>query len=108
MSKVVVVAQFGRIDVGHQLAGAPDEYTIAQIQCRIVGVGEPADTFVWVKQITGSKFQDKDSLEVSRPVNYRGPLDYSRFVEAANEHFKKAIGPEGRGFASMTEPEDFD
>jgi hypothetical protein len=67
MPKVTVVAQLGRIDVGSQLAGAPDEHTIAVIHCRMIGVGKPLDTFVWVKQTTGSQFDDADNLEVSRP-----------------------------------------
>jgi hypothetical protein len=97
MPQTKVTAIFGAIHQRSQETGVQFEHMIATIKCMIVHLGSPTETYVEVKQITGSAFSEDNNIEVSRPIGYNGPLDYSEFVRAANEHYKKAVGPMGRG-----------
>ena len=104
MPRVAVLVQFGEIEQTSQVTGAEQEHMIAKIGCRVIYRDKPFDTYAVVKQIPGSKFDDADSIEVSRPIDYRGPLDFTKYVEVANRHFKNAIGATGRditGHGSM-------
>jgi hypothetical protein len=56
---------------------------------------QQADTFATVKQVTGTSYSEADNIEVSPPVKYRRPLDYSRFADEGVTHYRR--GSHDRG-----------
>jgi hypothetical protein len=95
MPKVNVTAQFSTIEQISQKVGPGDDHMVGTIAVRITHQGKPFDTHVTVKQVTGTSYTEGGNIEISLPVGYRGPLDYMKFAEAGERHFRNAVGPEG-------------
>ena len=97
MAKVPVRVRFGRVRQNIQTVKSDDgDVMVSKMYCVIIHDGKQYDSFVDVKQVTGSDIEMPDSIEVSRPYGYPGPIDFSRFVTIANEHYKKSIGKQGK------------
>ena len=89
--KTWVVVVFGTIEQITQQTGVEHEDTLARIDCRIIYKGEMFTTTVNVKQVTGAILGDPDTIEVEKPLQYNGPLNWSVYSLAATAHYKRAV-----------------
>ena len=88
--KTWVVVVFGTIEQITQ-TGVEQEETRARIDCRIIYKGEMFTTTLNVKQGARQPLGDPDTIEVEKPPQYNGPLNWSACSLAATAHYKRAV-----------------
>jgi len=49
-----------------------------------------------IKQTVGSSFENA-SLEVSKPMNYKGPFNYEAFHQIVEQYYRSLVGQSGSG-----------
>src|SRR5262245_51264317 len=91
MARVPMKIELGKIEQLDQAVGPGPDYMIGKIHCRILCQGRSVDTYATVKQVTGTSYSASDNIEVSPPVDYKGPMDYQRFSDAAASHYKQHV-----------------
>ena len=89
--KTWVVVVFGTIEQTSQQTAVEHEHIVARIECKIIYKGEMFTTTLNVKQLTGSAMGDPSDIEVEKPVQYTGPLNWSVYSLAATAHYKRAV-----------------
>ena len=77
--------------------GSDDEHMVSRIffDLDVDGTGHKG-LFVNVKQTVGSSFET-GSIEVSKPVGYKGLWDHEAFSEFAEKYYRSLIGAGGSG-----------
>lgn len=93
----VVRVTFKEILQDSQDLGSDNEHMVSRLFFDIDVDGERHEGLhADIKQPVGSDFETA-ALEVGRPAGYDGPLDYSKFREAAEECFRRQVGSRGSG-----------
>ncbi len=76
--------------------GSDDEYMVSRVFFDLEFDGEThRGLYANVKQPVGSSFE-ASPLEVSGPMNYKGPFNMQCFQEAAERYYRGLVGSQGR------------
>jgi len=75
--------------------GSNDEYMVSRVFFDInIDGKEYKDLYVNIKQIVGSNYETSP-LEIGRPNNYKGPLNYDAFRDAVEKYYRSLVGRHG-------------
>jgi hypothetical protein len=96
MTSKRMTLRFTAVHQHAQQIGGPSEYLTATVVGSFAPHGEPKQSLeVSVKQTVGER--SDAPLEIGRPVDYHGPLDYEAFRAAVDSYYRMAIGRGGSG-----------
>lgn len=77
--------------------GSDDEHMISRVFFDFNIDGQDYnDLYVDIKQTVGSNYEHSP-LEIGRPSNYKGPLNYGAFRDAVEVYFRSLVGSKGSG-----------
>jgi hypothetical protein len=74
--------------------GSDDEHMVSRVFFRLELDGKVRQTYADIKQAVGSDYES-GPLEVGRPHDYRGPLDYERFRDEVTAYYRSLVGSTG-------------
>jgi hypothetical protein len=95
MAMTMVVAVLSVIEQLEQVAASADDYMVANLPCAFIYKGDVIQAHITVKQITGSKFDDPNNIEVGKPTGYDGPYDWGVLAGGVEAFYKSRVGREG-------------
>ncbi|MDH5699305.1 MAG: hypothetical protein OEZ41_05015 [Nitrospirota bacterium] len=82
--------------------GSNDEHMISRVFFDFELDGHKYEgLYADIKQTVGSSFEDAP-LEVSKPMNYRGPFNYEAFHQIVEEYYRSLVGQSGAGIHTTT------
>ncbi len=77
--------------------GSNDEHMVSRVFFDINIDGQDyKDLYVDIKQIVGSTYESSP-LEIGRPYNYEGPLNYGAFRDTVEKYYRSLVGSHGLG-----------
>lgn len=77
--------------------GSNDEHMISRVFFNMnIGDTTYKELFADIKQTVGSSFET-GSIEVSKPIGYKGPINYGAFRDAAEKYFRTLVGSQASG-----------
>jgi hypothetical protein len=97
----VVVAKarivFEKLIQDSQNYGSNDEHMVSRVFFTLEITGQKLLSLTAdIKQSVGANYE-ASALEVSRPRDYSGPLDYESFRHAVEEYYRSLVGRSGSG-----------
>lgn len=87
---------FHKCIINIQEYGVEDEYMVSRIFYSIETSDERYDNLTSDVKLTSGDSYETGSLEISRPENYKGPFNYSEFVNVADAYIRNLFGSRGR------------
>jgi hypothetical protein len=94
MAKVKMIVMLHRCIQDSQEYGSDDEHMVSRVFLTVISGEKRKDTYVDLKQAVGGNFET-DPIEVGRPHDYRGPLDYEQFRREIESYFRSLVGAKG-------------
>lgn len=77
--------------------GSDDEYMVSRVFFDLTIDGQTSkNLFVDIKQVVGSNYENSP-LEISKPNNYKGLLNYGAFRQAVEKYYRGLVGSKGSG-----------
>lgn len=94
-----ITVDFSHVVQDSQDAGSDDDHMVSRVFFSIaVDDKTHAGLYSDLKQTAGSNYAT-DPVEVSRPANYSGPLDWNAFRRCVERYYRMSFGPQGSGIA---------